>query len=264
MRSRRGLAVYFFLLLSSGFAHAETAEASLRVASSEAVFLDVARQIGGSRVIGEIVGGVGSATQRPQILIYDGGAGDHWIDGALPKIHAETVIEARSLASNVEGPSWYDLGAMASLSEALEKELARAAPRAAGAIASRRDDFLRAIGDLKLKAKSIVDDYRGSSVLLTDARFEPFCRSLGLKVVAVAAREGRDADAAEAIASRKGILLIYNVEAAQGLGSLKALADDNGLPLVGLRLTLPRGLSYQQWIGREINLIRGALNEAAP
>ncbi|MBV8664524.1 MAG: hypothetical protein JO107_15655, partial [Hyphomicrobiales bacterium] len=103
--------------------------------------------------------------------------------------------------------------------------------------------------------------YGGATVLLTDARFEPFCRSLGLKVVTI---PPQGEAAKSAIASRKGIVLVYNAEAREGAEPLKALADESGLPLVGLRVTLPSGLSYQQWYGREINLVQGALNEAAP
>jgi hypothetical protein len=41
-------------------------------------------------------------------------------------------------------------------------------------------------------------------------------------------------------------------------------AEEDGLPLVGLRETMPSGLHYQQWIARAMNTIQGALNEAAP
>ena len=253
------LRILIACLLIGSFASARAEAAPVSVASPEAVFLDVARQIGGQQVTAEFVKPSVRPAERPQILIYEGDAGE---PSALERLHAGAIVAARAVApaSMGEGPSWYDLASMDAVGEALAKAIMRAAPGEASGIETRRDGFLRAIAVLKLKSREIVDGYGGTSVLLTDPRFGPFCRSLGLTAVPAVGAEA----AKSAIASRKGIVLIYNAEAPGGLGPLKALAEDAGLPLVGLRLTLPSGLSYQQWIGREINLIHGALNEAAP
>jgi hypothetical protein len=251
-------------LLLAAFAQREAVAAPIRVASPEGVFLDVARQIGGPEVVVEIVKPPGRPAERPQILVTEGDAEDRLEAGERARIGAGAVVTARAFApaSIGAGPTWYDLSAMGAVGKALATALERAAPGDASGIEARRDDFLRALAELKLKSKQIVDGYGGTSVLLTDGRFAPFCRSLGFSVVAIPPRA--DEAAKSAIASRKGIVLVYNAEAPGGLGPLKTLAEDAGLPLVGLRMTLPPGLSYQQWIGREINLIRGALNEAAP
>ena len=256
------LGILTVCLLVWSFASTRAEAAPVSVASPEAVFLDVARQIGGPQVAAEFLKPSVRPAERPQILIHEGDADDGFGPGALERLHADAVVTARAVApaSMGDGPSWYDLPSMDAVGEALAKAIARAAPGDASGIETRRDDFLRAIAVLKLKSREIVDGYGGTSVVLTDPRFGPFCRSLGLTAVPAVGTEA----AKSAIASRKGIVLIYNAEAPEGLGPLKALADDGGLPLVGLRLTLPSGLSYQQWIGREINLIHGALNEAAP
>lgn len=258
--ARFGVLIICSLMGTLASTHAKAAAVS--VASPEAVFLDVARQIGGPQVAAELIKSTARPGQRPQILIQEGGADDGFGPGALERLHADAVVTARAVApaSAGDGPSWYDLPSMDAVGEALAKAIVRAAPGEAAGIETRRDGFLRAIAVLKLKSQEIVDGYGGTSVLVTDPRFGPFCRSLGLTAVPAVGAEA----AKSAIASRKGIVLIYNAEAPGGLGPLKALAEDAGLPLVGLRLTLPSGLSYQQWIGREINLIHGALNEAAP
>jgi zinc/manganese transport system substrate-binding protein len=251
------------LILPAASVWAASVPAPVRVASPEAVFLDVARQIGGPEVAAELVKASGRPAKPAQILIYEDSADDRWAPGALQRMPAGAIVAASALAaaSRGEGPSWYDLSSMGAVGAALAKAIERAAPGEASAIETRRDGFLRALAVLKLKSKEIVDNYGGSAILLTDPRLAPFCRSLGLTVVATPA----EAEAVKAaIASHKGIVLVYNVETRGGLGALKALAEDAGLPLVGLRMTLPSGLSYQQWIGREINLIHGALNEAAP
>ncbi|HEY1942173.1 MAG TPA: zinc ABC transporter substrate-binding protein [Roseiarcus sp.] len=253
----------FLLSLLAALAPAQAAAAPIPVASPETVFLDVARQIGGSAVVAEIVKPSERPAQPPQILITEGDASDRWVSSARERLRASAVVAARKVAPDLagDGPSWYDLSAMGALGGAIAAEIARAAPDQASGVTSRRDAFLIALAELKLKSKQIVDGYGGTSVLLTDARFEPFCRSLGLKVVTI---PPQGEAAKSAIAAREGIVLIYNADDRKGLDALKAVAEDSGLPLVGLRLTLPSALSYQQWIGREINLVRGALNEAAP
>ena len=260
---RVGGLLAFLLMLPAALAPAKAAAAPIPVASPETVFLDVARQIGGSAVVAEIAKPSERPAHAPQILIYEGDSEDHWVAAARERLRPSAVVTARTVATGLagSGPSWYDLSAMGAVSEAIAAEIARAAPGEATGVDARRDAFLQTLAELKLKSKQIVDGYGGTTVLLTDARFEPFCRSLGLKVITIPPR----GDAAKsAIAERKGIVLIYNVEDQKGLDALKAVAEDSGLPLVGLRLTLPSALSYQQWIGREINLVRGALNEAAP
>jgi zinc/manganese transport system substrate-binding protein len=253
----------FLLMLPAVLAPAEAVAAPIPVASPESVFLDIARQIGGSAVVTEIAKPSDRAAHAPQILIIEGDASDRWVSSARERLRANAVVSARKVTPDLGGvgPSWYDLSAMGAVSQAIAAEIARAAPGEASGVTARRDAFLQALTDLQLKSKQIVDGYGGTSVLLTDARFEPFCRSLGLKVVTI---PPHGEAAKSAIASREGIVLIYNAEDQKGLDALKAIAEDSGLPLVGLRLTLPSALSYQQWIGREINLVRGALNEAAP
>jgi ABC-type Zn uptake system ZnuABC Zn-binding protein ZnuA len=250
----------FLLILPAASTPVQAVAAPIAVASPETVFVDVARQIGGSAVAAEFIKLSERHAERPQLLIYEGDASDHWV--AHDRLHASAVVEAHTIAGVAgTGPSWYDLSTMGAVGDAIAAEISRAAPTEASGVATRRDAFLRKLAELKLKSQHIVDAYGGTSVLLTDARFEPFCRSLGLKAVTI---PPQGEALKSAIASRQGIVLVYNAEAHDSVEPLKALADDSGLPLVGLRMTLPSGLSYQQWYGREINLVQGALNEAAP
>jgi zinc/manganese transport system substrate-binding protein len=156
--------------------------------------------------------------------------------------------------------SWYDIATMRRFSGEIADALIRERPSEAQAIGDRLTRFRAALDGLGRQASEVAANYRDSSVLLSDTRFAPLLRTLALKGVPLA-----PAAADRAISAHKGVIVIYDAEApAAAAGHLKSTAEDAGLPVVGLRQSLPSGLHYQTWLAREINAIRGALNEAAP
>jgi hypothetical protein len=63
----------------------------------------------------------------------------------------------------------------------------------------------------------------------------------------------------------KAMILLYNRDTKTALSDeLVAIANDAGIPVVGLGEKLPTGLNHQQWTLRQLNAIHGALNEASP
>jgi zinc/manganese transport system substrate-binding protein len=73
------------------------------------------------------------------------------------------------------------------------------------------------------------------------------------------------AELKDAIMGHKAMILLYNRDAATpATDELVAIANDAGIPVVGLGEKLPSGLSHQQWMLRQLNAIHGALNEASP
>ena len=81
----------------------------------------------------------------------------------------------------------------------------------------------------------------------------------------IAASPKSVAELKDAITEQKASILFYDRDAATDVtNELVALANDAGIPVVGLGEKLPSGLHYQQWMLRQLNAIRGALNEASP
>jgi zinc/manganese transport system substrate-binding protein len=125
------------------------------------------------------------------------------------------------------------------------------------------------------KIEEIATTYAGADVFLTDARFLGLVERLRFKVqdgAYIKALQSGGAPSAKSIAElkdaimgHKAMILLYNRDTKTALSDeVVALANDAGIPVVGLGEKLPSGLHYQQWMLRQLNAIRGALNEASP
>jgi zinc/manganese transport system substrate-binding protein len=125
------------------------------------------------------------------------------------------------------------------------------------------------------KIEEIATTYAGADVFLTDARFLGLVERLRFKVQDGAYIKALQsggvpspklvAETKDAIMGHKAMILLYNRDAATAItDELVAIANDAGIPVVGLGEKLPSGLSHQQWMLRQLNAIHGALNEASP
>jgi zinc/manganese transport system substrate-binding protein len=125
------------------------------------------------------------------------------------------------------------------------------------------------------KIEQIATTYAGADVFLTDIRFLGLVERLRFKVQDAAyikELQGGRAPSAKSIAQlkdavmgRKAMILLYNRDTKTALSDeVVALANDAGIPVVGLGEKLPSGLNHQQWMLRQLNTIHGALNEASP
>jgi zinc/manganese transport system substrate-binding protein len=125
------------------------------------------------------------------------------------------------------------------------------------------------------KIEQIATTYAGTDVFLTDIRFLGLVERLRFKVQDGAYIKAPQsggvpsakliAELKDAIMGHKAMILLYNRDAATpATDELVAIANDAGIPVVGLGEKLPSGLSHQQWMLRQLNAIHGALNEASP
>ena len=166
----------------------------------------------------------------------------------------------------------YDANAVAGAAQDIAKELSRRAPAASPAIAANLARYAEAFRPIDRKIAEIAKAYQGTQVFLANASFLGLVRRLHFEVQDEAYLRSGTAPSAksvaelkEAIGRRKASILIYDRDAATGsTNDLVEIANDSGIPVVGLGEKLPSGLHYQQWILRQLNAIHGALNEASP
>ncbi|HUZ67702.1 MAG TPA: zinc ABC transporter substrate-binding protein, partial [Beijerinckiaceae bacterium] len=126
---------------------------------------------------------------------------------------------------------------------------------------------------LSAKMKNLWKYYRKSTVLVTDNLFQPVLELLEFVIVDTAFEKENENRMALAdggailrkdIAQKKASILVYDSEQQSPvLTKLVAMANQTGVPAVGVRKTKPASLSYQEWMIRELNALHGALNEAA-
>ena len=125
------------------------------------------------------------------------------------------------------------------------------------------------------KIEAIAATYAGTDIFLTDIRFLGLVERLRFKVqdgAYIRALQSGGvppaklvAELKDAIMGHKAMILLYNRDTKTALSDeLVALANDAGIPVVGLGEKLPSGLNHQQWTLRQLNAIHGALNEASP
>ena len=162
--------------------------------------------------------------------------------------------------------------AVAAAARDLASELSRRAPAEAPAIAANLARYAEAFRAIDRKMAEIARTYQGTQVFLTDASFLGLVRRLHFGVQDEAYLKSGAAPSAKSVAElkdaigrRMASILIYNRDAATGItNDLVEIANDSGIPVVGLSDKLPSGLHYPQWMLRQLNVIHGALNEPSP
>ena len=268
------------LLIATGTGGAEP----VRIGVSDAVYADLAHQIGGPVVAislldrqAVVASGAPSALTGQDIVLC-GGIDTRLCDAVRRASPAPVVIEAGQPATDSRPePGWpcYDMRAMAALARDVAGELSRRvpaqAPRIAANLALVMDGFRR----IDRKIDEIARTYAASDVIITAPFADLIAERLRFKIqdptYIAGLRRGVPPSAAsvaalrDAVERRKASILVYDRDAlTPAINSLVALANDSGIPVVGLGETLPRGLHYQQWMLRQLNAIHGALNEASP
>jgi zinc/manganese transport system substrate-binding protein len=153
--------------------------------------------------------------------------------------------------------------------------LLAAAGHAAGPARIGAPESADTVGPIDRKIEQITRTYAGTDIFLTDARFLGLVERLRFKVqdgAYIKALQSGGAPPAklvaelkDAIMGHKAMILLYNRDTKTALSDeLVAIANDAGIPVVGLGEKLPSGLNRQQWMLRQLNAIHGALNEASP
>jgi zinc/manganese transport system substrate-binding protein len=150
-----------------------------------------------------------------------------------------------------------------------------AAGHAAGPVRIGTPEVADSVGPIDRKIEEIARTYAGTDIFLTDVRFVGLVERLRFKVqdgAYIKALQSGGVPSAklvaqlkDAIMAHKAMILLYNRDApTAATDELVAIANDAGIPVVGLGEKLPSGMSRQQWMLRQLNIIHGALNEASP
>jgi zinc/manganese transport system substrate-binding protein len=257
----------------------------VRIGTSEFIYSDLAQQIGGAAVSvrlldrGTAAAHGGNSAAGSDLVICSGMAADAWLRDAARKASPQPVVfEAlRYAAVKPDGASLpvYDPNAISAVAQDVAKELSRRMPARSSSIAANLARYTDAVGPINRKMEEIARIWAGTDVFLTDARLRGLVERLHFKIQdgayikelqsGIAASPKSVAELKDAITEQKASILFYDRDAATDVtNELVALANDAGIPVVGLGEKLPSGLHYQQWMLRQLNAIRGALNEASP
>ncbi len=268
---------------------AMTSEGKLPVVAAENFYGDVARQIGGDRV--SVVSILNNPDQDPhlfevspavirqvaaaRVVVYNGAGYDPWIEQVLSATAKpdRIAIVAADLLQRKRGDNphlWYDPAAMPLVARALASAFAAADPAHKDEYAARLSAFQAALAPLDAKIAAIREKYAGTIISATEPVFGAMAQALKLSMAnerfQIAIMNDTEPSARDIAAfeddlkNRKVRVLVYNKQAVTKLVEhLIGLARAAKIPVVGVTETAPAGLSYQDWMLRQLDDIERAL-----
>ncbi len=285
MRSS-GVLVFVCLLAA---APACPAQSPLRVVAAESVYGDVARQVGGDDVavtsiltnpdqdphLFEVSPSVARAVAAARIVISNGLDYDPWMDRLLDSTRApgRQSIVVGELAVRKPGDNphvWYDTDVVLALARRFAELCAEADRAHAADYALGLQRFTEAVLPVQARIASLRVRLAGVQVVATEPVFGAMTASLGM-----VSRDQRfqrsvmnetEASASDVAAlqddlrSHRARLLIYNRQATDTVADrMRTIALEAGVPVLGVTETEPPGVSYQAWLGSELDGLERAL-----
>lgn len=286
--NRLALALAALLGLGAGPAAAQV-PVPVSIVAAENFYGDVARQIGGDAVdvasvlsnpdqdphLFEASAAVARELAAARLVIVNGADYDPWMAKLLKAATSpgRRVIEVAALVRRKPGDNphlWYDPATMPALARALAAELAALDPAHAADFQRRLSAFTASLAPLAGKVAEMKRRYAGQPATATEPVFGYMAEALGLKMrngrfqlAVMNDTEPRASDVAAFEADLKGRrvrVLLYNSQTSGALTRrLQALAQDSKVPVVGVTETEPAGLTYQEWMMRQLMALDLAL-----
>lgn len=273
------------LVLAISAAHAHP----VSVVAAENVYGDIARQIGGANVT--VISILTNPNQDPhefeasastaraiadaRLVIYNGGGYDPWAVNLLSASKSSTreVIEVATLMHKKPGDNphfWYEPASVSALAEALAARLTTVDPEHGADYARGLGAFGAAMRPLLERIAVLRKKYAGTAVTATEPVFDYMADALGLKMrngrFQLAVMNGAEPSAAAIAAFQKDLrtravkVLLYNGQTRQALAErMRNLANQAGVPVVEVTETQPNGLTYQEWMLAQLDMLDRAL-----
>jgi len=287
-----GLAVAAILSLPA-LAQAAPA-APVAVVAAENMYGDIAAQLGGPHVhvvsivsspdvdphLFETTPRVARAVAGARIAIQNGLGYDPWMSKLLAASPAarRDLLVVSDLMARPHGANphlWYDPGTMPALVRALSARLAAADPGDAGDLAQRRDRLLASLGTIAERVASLRRRLAGIPVTASEPVFGDMAAALGLDMrntrFQLAVMNGTEPSASDQAALESDLrqhrvrCFFFNAQASTAAAQrLRRIAQDAGIPVIGITETMPAGTDYQHWILRELDAVDQALGPAGP
>jgi len=261
----------------------------LTVVAAENFYGDLAQQIGGPAV--HVTSILTNPNQDPHtfeaspstarviadagLVVYSGADYDPWVANLLAASKApdRKVIVVADLVHRKSGDNphlWYDPATMPALAKTLAAEFAGRDPVHRADYESRLQAFLASLEPMNRKIAELRQKYAGQPVSATEPVFGYMSDALGLDMrnqpFQIAVMNDTEPSASQIAAFEKDLktravkVLFYNSQVTDDLTArLQKTAQESGVPIVGVSETEPPGLSYQAWMGGQLEATGKAL-----
>ncbi|MBZ6475319.1 metal ABC transporter solute-binding protein, Zn/Mn family [Streptomyces griseocarneus] len=273
-----------------------TAPASaVRVVASTNVYGDIARQVGGDKA--DVVSLIDDPAQDPhsyeadarnqlalsraRVVIENGGGYDDFVGKMLrtaknPSAEVINAVQVSGKTAPAGGELnehvWYDLTTAGRLADRVADALAKASPGDGDLFRRNARAFNDKLAPLRAAQARIKAEHRGAAVAVTEPVPLHLTEACGLRnstpaEFSEAVEEGSEVSPS-AMRQMLGLLTGKRVEAlvvneqTAGPPTQKAerTARDNGIPVVPVTETLPRGQDYISWMQNTVEALRKALD----
>jgi zinc/manganese transport system substrate-binding protein len=280
------------LLTLGGFtvlviAASTAAAAPIKVVAAENFYGDIARQIGGPQVA--VTSVLTNPDQDPHefeaspstarafadaaLVIVNGAGYDAWAAKLLAASPARTAVAVAALLRRAAGDNphvWYDPAAAPALAEALASIFSKLDPPHQAAYLRRLTAFRVSMKPLDNRIAEMRAKYSGTPVTATEPVFGYMAAALGLEMrnaeFQLAVMNDTEPSAAAIAAFERDLrtravkVLVYNSQTSEAMTQrMRKIANDAGVPVVGVTETEPRGKDYQEWMLSQLDALDRAL-----
>jgi zinc/manganese transport system substrate-binding protein len=284
------------LLVLTGCSSSTSAaeDGRIRVVASTDVWGDVVRQVGGSAVqVDSLIDDPSRdphdfqadardqlAVSRARLVVVNGGGYDDFLTQLLQNAPASTVrVDAAAASGLDETPSsgefnehlWYDVPVVSKVAGRIAEELTRVDPARKATFTSGLRRFRARLAGLERTEADIRRTAEGKGVAITEPVPLYMTAALGLvnrtaPGFSEAIEEGDDVAPAllreqlALLSEHRVAVLAYNEQTAGATTEqVLAAAKAAGVPVVGVRETLPEGKDYVEWMQQDLAALRAAV-----
>jgi zinc/manganese transport system substrate-binding protein len=285
-----------FLLSACGSSSNDTSTSKsdssgkINIVAAENFYGEVAKSVGGDHVAVtailnnpntdphdfEPTPDVARTVSNSQMIIYNGVGYDNWMDKL---INADSSSKSKSItkvADDVMGKKegdnehiWYNPDTMPKLAKKLANDLAKVDPSHAQTYQKNAQKYIDSLAPLQEKVQKLKQT-PGVKIAVSEPVFDYMANALNLEVndekFSLAIDNGTEpsaADAGQLQSNLKGKnikLFVYNVQNSSPIvDNLVKMAKSNGVPVVKVTETEPKGKTYLQWMNDQLDQIAKAL-----
>jgi zinc/manganese transport system substrate-binding protein len=281
---RWSIGIFAAVLIAAAAAHAQ-----VRIVAAENFYGDIARQVGGPEVA--VTSILTSPDQDPHefeanpstaraladaaIVVFNGAGYDSWAAKLLSASPSRSrrVIVVADLVHKKPGDNphlWYDPRTVTALAGTLADTLAALDPAHRALYRDRLAKFEQSMRPLAAQIAELRQKYAGTPVTATEPVFGYMANALGLdmrnpgfQLAVMNDTEPSPADIAafeHDLRAKTVKVLLYNSQTSDALTRrMQAVAQQAGIPVVGVTETEPPGKDYQEWMRSQLDALDRAL-----
>jgi zinc/manganese transport system substrate-binding protein len=218
------------------------------------------------------------AVATADFIIINGAGYDTWAENLISSgVKSNcTILNIADLVGKKEGDNphlWYDPDYVNQVVNQMEKDIIAIDPSNTQYYEQQYVDLTASLVQYQNLCDNIKENYGGIQIAATESIAEYLANATGLDLVSPSAftyavAEGNDPSASSIVEFQAQLesgnvkVLIYNQQTQSTITeTMKSLAIEHGIPIVGITETMPTNGTFQDWMYSEVLNLEAALNK---